>query len=182
MQPTLVTAMHALHSPNRRHLLTTCLAMLAPTALLAQTPPKPVSPAAELEGITPDGQRIELAALRDRVVLVYYWSTQCPVCLNKMPELRANVAGWRGEAFTLLGVNMDESQEAFASYENLVQPLVAAELRFSSVWGRDPAYRDNLGQVTHLPTTLLVDKRGQVVDRFAGRIPPSAWNRIADLL
>ena len=92
------------------------------------------------------------------------------------------MAGWRGEAFTLLGVNMDESQEAFASYENLVQPLVAAELRFSSVWGRDPAYRDNLGQVTHLPTTLLVDKRGQVVDRFAGRIPPSAWNRIADLL
>ncbi|MEZ5706094.1 MAG: TlpA disulfide reductase family protein [Burkholderiaceae bacterium] len=166
---------------SRRRLLA-CLSMLAPAALAAQSLPPPNTAPAELTGLTPDGQTIKLSALRERVVMVFYWSTECAVCLNKMSELRANVAGWRGEAFTLLGVNLDENLDSFTHYEKLLEPLVSTELRFPSVWGRDPAYRDNLGGVTHLPTTILLDKQGQVVERYPGRIPPAAWNRIADLL
>ncbi len=169
------------YKPSRRRFLA-WLSMLAPTVLAAQSGPLPTATPAELTGLTPEGQRIELSVLRNRVVMIFFWSTECPVCLNKMPELRANVAGWRGEAFTLLGVNMDEHRESLTRYEKLLQPLVPAELRFQSVWGRDPAYRDNLGSITHLPTAILVDKRGQMVERYPGRIPPSAWNRIADLL
>lgn len=173
--------MQSPYRPSRRRLLAG-LSMLVPGVLTAQSVPRPNATAAELTGFTPDGQRIELNALRNRVVMIFFWSAECSVCLNKMPELRANVAGWRGEAFTLLGVNMDGNRDLFTRYEKLLQPLVPADLRFQSVWGRDLDYRDNLGHVTHLPTTVLVDKQGQVVERYPGRIPPAAWNRIADLL
>jgi peroxiredoxin len=137
---------------------------------------------AELQGTTPGGSRVSLEALRGRVVLVFYWATDCPVCHSKMPELRANAAGWQGRNFTLLGVNMDQKLADFLRYEEVVSPLLPAAQKFSSVWGRDPAYQDNLGPVTHLPSAILIDTAGRVVERYSGRIPAQAWDRIADLL
>lgn len=167
--------------PSRRRLLA-WLAGIAPVSLFAQTPPTATPSLAELRGVTPGGQVLALNALRGQVVMVFYWSTECPVCRNKMPELRANAAGWQGQTFTLLGVNMDQKREEFLRYETVVAPLLPKEHQFPSVWGRDPAYLDNLGAIAHLPTTVLINKQGQVAERYIGRIPPQAWNRIADLL
>ncbi|AOW14558.1 hypothetical protein LPB72_05860 [Hydrogenophaga crassostreae] len=167
--------------PSRRNLLV-WLAGAAPVSLLAQTPSFATPGQAELRGVTSGGEVLALNTLRGQVVMVFYWSTECPVCRNKMPELRANAAGWQGQKFTLLGVNMDQKREDFLRYEEVVTPLLPQEQLFPSVWGRDPAYQDNLGPVSHLPSTVLIDKQGQVAERYMGRIPPQAWNRIADLL
>lgn len=166
---------------TRRRLLT-WMAAATPTSLLAQTMPNPAAALAELRGVTPEGQPIALETLRGRVVMVFFWSTECAVCRNKMPELRANAAGWQGQDFTLLGVNMDSQQADFLRYEEVVAPLLPPDQRFQSVWAGDDAYRDNLGPIDRLPTTVLIDKSGQPVERYSGRIPPQAWNRIADLL
>ena len=166
---------------SRRRLLA-WLATAAPATLLAQTPSEPRPELAELRGTTPSGKVLDLASLRGRVVLVFFWSTECPVCHSKMPELRANVAGWRGQNFSLLGVNMDAQQSAFLNYEEVVTPLLPAAQIFPSAWGLAPGYTDNLGPVQHLPSAVLIDKDGWVVERYRGRIPPQAWDRIADLL
>jgi thiol-disulfide isomerase/thioredoxin len=165
-----------------RRCLLAWLAATSAAPLLAQpataTPPASV----ELSGAGPDGRAFSIDALRGQVVLVFYWSTECPVCRNKMPELLANAAGWKGQKFTLLGVNMDEKKSAFLRYEEVVAGLVPPGQQFLSVWGNDPSHRDNLGPVQHLPSAVLIGKDGRVVERYSGRIPPQAWDRIADLL
>jgi peroxiredoxin len=163
----------------RRAFLTWLLATVPAAAFAADASNTPL---AELAGQTPDRQNITLQQLRGQVVLVFYWSTECPVCLAKMPELRANAAGWHGKNFTLLGVNMDKKKEEFLLYEKVVAPLLPAAKRFVSVWGQAPGYQDTLGPVQHLPSAVLIDKDGRVAERYSGRIPPQAWNRIADLL
>lgn len=170
------------HIFPRRHFLA-WLAAASPLLARAQEAPSASSPAlTELQGTTPTDQHISLKALRGQVVLVFYWSTDCPVCHSKMPELRANAAGWQGKNFTLLGVNMDEDRADFLRYEKVVSPLLPSVERFPSVWGLDPAYQDNLGTVLHLPSAVLIDTQGRVVERYSGRIPAQAWDRIADLL
>lgn len=161
------------------------MATAGPTALLAQqnaAPTETTPLATELQGILPDGRALSLESLRGQVVLVFFWSTECAVCRNKMPEFRANAAGWKGQNFTLLGVNMDERQAAFLRYEELVASLVPAAQKFPSVWGKHPNHKDNLGPIQRLPTAILIDKEGRVAERYIGRIPPQAWDRIADLL
>ena len=54
--------------------------------------------------------------------------------------------------------------------------------RFVQLWTGDGSYRDNLGQHAQLPAGYLIDKSGRVVERYVGRIPAEAWDRIADLL
>jgi peroxiredoxin len=154
--------------------------ILFPTALFAAETTD--NNQAALTGQTPSGQTISLEQLRGQVTLVFYWSTDCAVCRSKMPELRANAAGWHGKKFTLLGVNMDAKKEEFQLYEKLVTPLLPEAQKFPSVWGLDPDFKDNLGPVQQLPSAVLVDQEGRVIERYKGRIPPQAWDRIADLL
>jgi thiol-disulfide isomerase/thioredoxin len=45
-----------------------------------------------LRSTTLEGQPFDLAALRGKVVMLVFWSTGCPVCRDKMPELRANAS------------------------------------------------------------------------------------------
>lgn len=171
------------HAPQASFTRRQALALLAASAsgpLMAASPEARPVPA--LEGTTPDGQRLQLAALRGRVVLVLYWSTGCAVCRDKMRELRANLTGWQGQPFTLLGVNMDARAQDFARYETLVRQTVPVSQQFTSLWAGAPGFLDSMGRPEHLPSACLIDKQGRLVERYSGRIPPEAWDRIAELL
>lgn len=166
---------------RRRHfLLMTLLATHAPGTLLAATPTSATLP--ELEGSTADGQRMQLAAFKGRVVLVFYWATGCAVCRDKMRELRANLMGWQGQPFTLLGVNMDSRRQDWLDYERLVAQSIPATQRFASVWAGGSDFRDTMGRPAQLPSACLIDKGGRLVEQYRGRVPAEAWDRIADLM
>lgn len=136
----------------------------------------------QLEGKTLTGQPFQLDALRGKVVLVLFWSTDCAVCRDKMPELRANVRGWGGKPFALVTVSSDRRVQDTLDYDRIVSSMVPSNERFASLWMGAPGYRDTFGRHTHWPTTYLLDKTGQVLARYIGRIPPEAWDKIADLM
>lgn len=163
---------------NRRQWLRLLTAFgLAPVTTLGAQPVNP-----ELAGSTTDGRRFRLSEQAGRVVLVFYWSTDCAVCRDKMGELRANLAGWAGQPFTLIGVNMDRRLQDFRDHEALVRQTIAPARRFDSLWGGQPGFIDTLGTPARLPEACLIDKQGQLVERYSGRIPVQAWDRIAGLL
>ena len=69
-----------------------------------------------------------------------------------------------------------------ADYEKLVGTLVPTTQRFPTLWAGHPAYKSSAVRPAHLPTTWLIDKAGKLVETYSGRIPPEAWDRIAELL
>jgi thiol-disulfide isomerase/thioredoxin len=155
---------------------------------LAQTPPppppkpEPAVAAPQIEGKTVEGKPFALPSLKGKVVLVLYWSTGCAVCRDKMPELRTNYEGWAGKPFELVAVNTDARMKDMLDYENIISRTVPIRQRFVQLWAGDSSYRDNLGKHAQLPAGYLIDKSGKIVERYVGRIPPEAWDRIADLL
>ena len=176
------------HWQQRRRLMLGTLALgLAPWAQ-AQSP-VPVDPAGDqapdlpvLQGSTVDGQRLALSGMRGQVVLVFHWATDCAVCRDKMHEMRANLAGWSGAPFRMLGVNWDNLRSDLARYEALVRQTVPAPQRLISIWAGDASFQSSTPRPLHLPMAQLIDKRGRLVETYSGRIPPEAWDRIAALL
>lgn len=169
------------HMLNRRRFaLMTLLCAGAPGPLWAATSGQQTMH--ELEGTAADGQRLRLADLKGQVVLVFYWATGCAVCRDKMRELRANLKGWTGQPFTLIGVNMDAKRQDWLDYERLVAQSIPASQRFASIWAGANSFRDTLGLPAQLPSAHLIDKNGQLVEQYRGRVPAEAWNRIADLI
>jgi glutathione peroxidase-family protein len=157
------------------------LALAWPALAQAQLPAPPADPV-QLEGRTLDGRAFNLAAQRGKVVLVMFWATDCAVCRDKMAEMRRNVAGWRNQPFELVAVSTDARRQDVIDYDAALKTIVPGSERFPMLWRPDPAHRDGFGTPARLPAAFLIDREGRVVERFVGRIPPEAWDRIADLM
>lgn len=148
----------------------------------AQATPSAAPAAASLEGQTFDAQRFTLASQRGKVVMVLFWATGCAVCRDLMPELRANYAGWAGKPFELVTVSTDARRVDALDYERLLERIVPLAQRFPSLWRPDPHHKDGFGAIASVPTTFVIDPAGRVVEQYVGRIPPAAWDRVAELL
>lgn len=135
-----------------------------------------------VEGKTIDGTPFKLASLKGKVVMVMFWSTSCAVCRDKMPELRNNYEGWNGKPFELVAISTDKRVQDLLDYERIITRTVPLKQRFVQLWAGESGYKDNLGTHAQLPVAYLLDKSGKVVERYIGRIPADAWDRIADLL
>lgn len=135
-----------------------------------------------VEGKTVEGKPFQLSSLKGKVVLLMFWSTDCAVCRDKMPELRQNYQGWAGKPFELVLVSTDRRMQDVQQYETIISRTVPLKQRFVQLWAGEPGYKDSLGRPGQLPSSYLIDKTGKVVERYQGRIPPEAWDRIAELL
>ncbi|MEO8391303.1 MAG: TlpA disulfide reductase family protein [Polaromonas sp.] len=177
----------------RRALLVSGVVVMSAASALAQAPAatnaagataaaSASAAMAQVEGKTIEGASFKLSSLKGKVVLVMFWSTGCAVCRDKMPELRNNYEGWAGKPFELVAVNTDTRMQDFLDYERIISRTVPLKQRFVQLWTGDAGYKDNMGKPAQLPAAFLVDKTGKVVERYVGRIPPEAWDRIADLL
>jgi thiol-disulfide isomerase/thioredoxin len=154
------------------------------TAAKAAEPPEVVTPT--ISGNTLEKKPFRLAALKGKVVLVMFWSTDCAVCRDKMPELRENVQGWADKPFEVVLVSVDRNMRDVDGYNAIINKSVPLKQRFTQLWTGDASYKDNLSSATlsriQLPMALLIDKDGKVVERFTGRIPVDVWDKISDLL
>jgi thiol-disulfide isomerase/thioredoxin len=135
-------------------------------------------------GRTLDGHFLDLDSLRGKVVLVYYWNTNCPVCLDKMPELRANVAGWLNKPFALVMINTDKQRDAAVRYwQSVIATQPKSAVMGPILWRGQQGYMDGLsGEPAQWPVSVLVDTNGKVAAHWEGRIPAQAWDKIADLI
>lgn len=140
----------------------------------------------QLEGRTLGNKDFQLSSLKGKVGLVMFWSTDCPVCRDQMPELRENIKGWSDKPFELVLVSIDKNMKDVEDYFNFLNQIVPTKQRFTQLWAGSANYKDNIGarqmQLKQLPSTYLIDKNGKVVATFNGRIPAQAWDDIAELL
>ncbi len=155
-------------------------AQTQPQAARALAPAMTAQP--RVIGQTFDGRPFDLAGLRGKVVLVVFWSTTCAVCRDKMGELRANYEGWRGQPFEMVLVNQDRRLQDVQAYEQILALTVPRAQRFPQLWSGQPGYADSFGAQAALPATYIINKSGTLEKAYAGRIPPEAWDDIADLL
>ncbi len=158
--------------------LVTALLLLATTIVRAAEPAVPPV----VTGATLDGQRYELAARRGRVVMIVLWRSDCSVCMDKLPELRANAQGWKAAPFDLVLVNLDAKPDDAQAYERVRRLVAPGEQSVFSFWHGQVRLPEAWRNGNRLPYTLIVDREGAVAARHQGRIPPAAWDQVADLL
>lgn len=160
-----------------RHFLYAALCLAACVAQAQAGPP------ATLVGKTEHGVAVDLDKYRGKVVMLYFWSTECPVCLDQLPEMRRNLKGWRGKDFLVLAVNQDRAMSDLNAYEKVLDKVAPPNPQMEIVWRRGPAYHDSFDAFPiNSPVTFVIDRTGNVVKRVAGRAAPELWDDIADLV
>jgi peroxiredoxin len=161
-----------------RSLAILALATALGASALAQTPTAPA-----LVGKTMQPATVDLAQLRGQVVLLFFWSTDCAVCLDKLPELRRNLEGWRGKDFHIIAVSQDRSMADLKAYEQVLDKVAPPNPQMKIVWRKDPAHKDSFGELPlRTPTTVVLDRSGKIAKTIRGRVPAELWDDIAELV
>jgi thiol-disulfide isomerase/thioredoxin len=125
--------------------------------------PRTGSASRALSGKTTDGKTISLADLKGKVVLVNFWATWCAPCREEMPEIVALHKKYKDRGLVILSIASDETHEPVDAL------LKDSPLPFTVVYGTDDMKRTYA--VNALPTTVLIDKEGQIVFDVDGYNP-----------
>ncbi|HET9491244.1 MAG TPA: TlpA disulfide reductase family protein [Methylomirabilota bacterium] len=115
------------------------------------------------------GKSFRLAAHRGQVLLVNFWATWCPPCLEEMPALERLWRQHKGSGFVLLAVSLDGDPAPvgpFVAEHRLTFP-VALDSKFEVA---------NLYGVRALPATFIVDRHGNLAALALG---PRTWDNDA---
>jgi len=127
------------------------------TALAAPLP----APDFTLEDM--DAKKFSLKDYRGKVVLLNFWATWCPPCRREMPSMERLHQKFKGRDFVVLALNqMEDGDQVFTFTGDL-----GVELSFPIVFDKDSSVSRAYG-VMGLPTTYLIDKKGNVRFRAIG--------------
>ncbi len=116
---------------------------------------------------TLDGQNHSLKQHAGKLVLVNFWATWCQPCIREMPSMERLYARHKPHGFEIVAISLDQGNEQevreFASKLNLTFPIIL-----------DPDHKAKaLYKVRGLPTTYLLDRKGQVAGYGVG---PREWD------
>jgi thiol-disulfide isomerase/thioredoxin len=117
-----------------------------------------------------NGDKLELKNLRGKTVVFDFWATWCGPCRTQYPLYEEVKRRFRDRPeVVFLSVNTDEER-------SVVEPFLK-EVN----WSRKVYFEDGLSKtlrVSSIPTTIILNKRGEVVSRLNGFVP----DRFVDML
>jgi thiol-disulfide isomerase/thioredoxin len=135
--------------------------------------PKVGAPAPAVILRTLDGQMLDLAQLRGKVVVVNVWATWCAPCRAEMPMLNAFFLQHRDADVVLVGLSADRTRD-----KGDVRKVMGAFAYPAALLSE--ATVDKLDDPRVLPLTYVVDKSGVVRSVFGGTGTPLTAQRLAD--
>lgn len=113
-----------------------------------------------------DGREVSLSNLRDKVVMLHFWATWCPPCVEEIPTIEQLYRQMPGKSFEVLAVSVDEGGApavgAFLQQQKLVLPvLLDASRKVAKRYG-----------TFKFPETYIIDRVGVVQYKVIG---PRDW-------
>ena len=121
------------------------------------------APAFELPRVDGTAGSLALSSLRGKVVLLDFWATWCPPCLQMIPVLHDLHHEWQGRGVEFVGVSSDGPQttpdeiRAFLHSRPSPYPMVL-----------DDGTANSLYKIRALPQMVLVDRDGAIRKVFIG--------------
>ena len=125
------------------------------------------SPAPPLRLPALQGGEVDRESFRGRVVVLNFWATWCPPCVEEMPSLERLHRALAGEGVVVLSVSVDEDGAALQRF------VEKAGVTFPVL--RDPGARGPAAvwRTTGYPETFILDGSGRIVRKIVG---PTQWD------
>jgi thiol-disulfide isomerase/thioredoxin len=115
-----------------------------------------------------DGETHRIGDYRGKWIIVNYWATWCPPCLEEIPELVKFHEDHKDTDGIVLGVNSEDiSAERLREFLDsffVTYPIIPSESSATSPFGPIPA----------LPVTYVISPEGEVVARQIGGVTQNA--------
>lgn len=109
-----------------------------------------------------EGQEVDLAALKGKVVVLNFWFIGCYACVQEMPELNETVQAYQRKDVVFLGLTFDKAQntKAFLQRTRFDYRIIAEAKPIIDLYGGGG-----------FPRNIVIDKTGTVIASEVGYKP-----------
>ena len=124
-----------------------------------------------------DGSKTSTEQLRGKVVLVNFWATDCTTCVKEMPDIVATHQKYKAQGYETVAVAMSYDPPAY-----VINFAESRKLPFGVAIDNTGAIARSFGQVQLTPTSVLINKRGEIVKRYVGEPDFVALHQLVEKL
>ena len=124
-----------------------------------------------------DGNAVNLADYRGKVVLINFWATWCGPCEAEIPWFIEFEKKYKDQGFAVLRVSMDD--DGWKS----VRPYIAShKINYRIMIGSE-VVSQQFGEIEALPTSFVLDREGRIASNHVGLVDKVDYqNEIVKLL
>jgi thiol-disulfide isomerase/thioredoxin len=113
--------------------------------------------------LTLAGKSEHLSDLRGKIVVLNFWATWCPPCVQETPSLSQFAAAYAGKGVVVLGISVDKDERAYRAFLQKFNPAF--------LYVREFKLHEDYGTYMY-PETYIIDSKGKVLQKLA---EPADW-------
>jgi peroxiredoxin len=114
-----------------------------------------------------NGEKVQLNALKGKIMFLNFWATWCGPCKEEMPSMEALYQHYRERDFLFLTISID-----YGGREQVRKFIETHRYHFPILI--DPAGKTlDLFEIGKIPATLIIDRNGRMIGRVIG---PRNWS------
>jgi peroxiredoxin len=123
-----------------------------------------------------NGNTLNTASYKGKVLLVNFWAAWCTSCADEVPQFMALEKKYQQQGLQVLGFSVDDDPQELRDFYHKYQmnyPVAPSNLKVA----------DAFGGVFGLPTTIVVDRDGMIRTRHSGTVDfPAVEKEVVGLL
>jgi cytochrome c biogenesis protein CcmG/thiol:disulfide interchange protein DsbE len=107
-----------------------------------------------------EGRPISLSKYRGKVVILDFWAPWCPPCRREIPDFISLQNQYASKGLQIIGIGLDQPNNvaSFVQQHGINYPVVVG----------DDAIANLYGGVSGIPTTFIIDRQGNIINKFEG--------------
>jgi thiol-disulfide isomerase/thioredoxin len=114
-----------------------------------------------------NGEKVSSSSFEGKTLLLTFFATWCPPCLEEVPTLIQLQNEYRDDNFSVIGLSVDQggarAVKRLIEKKSINYPVVMA----------DSQIMEDFGGVYGIPVAFLINKKGNVVKKYTGYVPKS---------
>ena len=106
-----------------------------------------------------NGKPLSLDQFKNKVVLIDFWATWCPPCVDEMPNIVKTYQMYHDKGFEIIGISLDENKNRFLRF--IENNNMTWRQYFDGKRGQNSMAQKY--SIDSIPSTFLLDANGKII-------------------